>query len=586
MVPNRNSARANRVPRVPRLWGPGITPRIPATLLLLALFALAAHPQNPPAPSAFSVHGTVLNAATGQPLPRALVLANGESGVGALTDSDGRFTLDGLSAGPNVFQISRPGYEDAAGAAGPLPLRDMRDYTHTVFVTAATPDLTFALRPTNAIEGRVDLSTGDPAQGIVVTLLENRPVDGRLIWRMRNSTRVRADGTYRFAHLPDGDYAVFTQPASATGESEMPDPSSNRIAAAGFPQTYYPDSPTFSGAAHLHVAAGDQAQANLSLTLRTFHLVRGQILLPSQFRAEIDKLPIQVEVTTADGTHAPYPAFWDPKTFTVRAILPDGVYTLSISAIPRLRFAAFNGPGDSRPRPLTGSATLTVAGHPITNLRIPLAADAPNPLQVSITRTSPVRNANAARVYVFLTQAGPLTDGMQAQYAQGTGPGALDTVAPSPGRYWVHTTIADPSLCEASFTAGGANLGREPLLVAAAGATAPLTLSLRDDCASLRLSLPPSAAQMTVGEEPAYTVYVVPDFPVTNSAIAAIPFRASSGGSFRLNSLTPGAYHVYTFAAPVDLEYHNPALLASLHGQAITLDPGASADLTLEVPAP
>jgi len=64
--------------------------------------------------------------------------------------------------------------------------------------------------------------------------------------------------------------------------------------------------------------------------------------------------------------------------------------------------------------------------------------------------------------------------------------------------------------------------------------------------------------------------------------------RPTSGGTVTLEGLTPGNYHVYTFAAPLVVEYHNPAALAALPtpGQAITLTAGTTSSLVLEVPAP
>ncbi len=550
-------------------------------VLLAGVCAIPSVAQQKPAVT-FAVHGTVTNASSGEPLPRALVLANGQNGAGVLTDGDGRFEIDGLAAGPNVFQISKPGFEDTAGTddSGLFPLRDPRGFSHIVFVASATPELVFSLRPTNAIHGHVELSTGDPSQGISVTLLESEIQQGRTVWRPRDGTRVRADGSYRFAHLPDGDYAIVSEPASDTGDSTLPDAAGNRLSASGFPQMYYPDSPRFTGAARLHVAGGEQAQADLSLALRTFHLVRAHVLLPAELRGENSHNMIQVEVTTAEGNRAPYPAAYDRKTASLRAMLPDGAYTVSITALQRMPSI----PGQ-QPRPLTGSASFTVAGHPITNLRIAVGAQVPNPLQVAVMRTSTRQTPNSGQVYVYLTQAGALSDGMQSQYAQGAGPGPLDTMAPAAGQYWVHTVLADPNLCEGSFTAGGASLAQEPLVVGPGGATSPLTLSLRDDCASLRVKLPTGAAQMRVGQETAYTVYAIPDSDFTTEG-RSITVRATSGGSFQFTGLTPGGYHVYTFAAPVELEYHNPKVLASVHGQAVTLDPGVSADLTLEVPAP
>jgi hypothetical protein len=205
-----------------------------------------------------------------------------------------------------------------------------------------------------------------------------------------------------------------------------------------------------------------------------------------------------------------------------------------------------------------------------------------------VTRTSQGGNTGApghnGEVFVEISQAGPLNDGMQSVFAQGSGPGAIETVPPSPGKYWVHAIIADSSLCEDSFTAGTANLGREPLVVGQAGATAPLTLSLRDDCGTLKVSLPPSAEGMTAGEEQSYTVYLVPDFDTTANADSRT-LRASTNGSFTFTSLTPGNYHVYAFTAPVNLEYRNRDVLAAHRGQAVTVAPGENANLILEVPA-
>jgi len=64
-------------------------------------------------------------------------------------------------------------------------------------------------------------------------------------------------------------------------------------------------------------------------------------------------------------------------------------------------------------------------------------------------------------------------------------------------------------------------------------------------------------------------------------------FRASTGGSFTWDNLTPGNYHVYTLAGAVELEYRNRDALASLsmRGQAITLSPGTTNTLVVEAPA-
>jgi len=107
-------------------------------------------------------------------------------------------------------------------------------------------------------------------------------------------------------------------------------------------------------------------------------------------------------------------------------------------------------------------------------------------------------------------------------------------------------------------------------------------LSLRDDCARLTLSLPGSV-DYTAGEERAFTVYAIPDFDSTQSVVPQT-LRISTGGRVILTGLTPGNYHVFTFDRPVALEYRNPAAMAALPSQAVSLGPSADVELTVEVP--
>jgi hypothetical protein len=112
-----------------------------------------------------------------------------------------------------------------------------------------------------------------------------------------------------------------------------------------------------------------------------------------------------------------------------------------------------------------------------------------------------------------------------------------------------------------------------------------MELTLRDDCATLALTLPATLTVFQPGEEPYYTVYVVPDFD-TAQDIPPMTIHPSSGPTLSLDSLTPGSYHVYTFAVPVHLEYHDPAALSALpiSGQQVTLTAGTTASLVLEAP--
>jgi hypothetical protein len=141
-------------------------------------------------------------------------------------------------------------------------------------------------------------------------------------------------------------------------------------------------------------------------------------------------------------------------------------------------------------------------------------------------------------------------------------------------------------VCEAGLTAGGTNLAREPLTLSISGSAPPITLNLRNDCATLSLSLPGDAGGSGAGEEPFYTVYVVPDFDSTEDVVTQT-LRPSTGGKATLQGLTPGSYHVYVFDTPVALAYRERSALDALPAaQSIELAPNQAGSLVLEVPKP
>ncbi len=230
--------------------------------------------------------------------------------------------------------------------------------------------------------------------------------------------------------------------------------------------------------------------------------------------------------------------------------------------------------------------SVSVAGRAVSNLILPMAATASGPVQVIVAHGSSTSSQQGdPRVNVTLSQmGGRMADGMVSSYAEGSASSSLRTAEVPPGTDWVHTNIGPRTLCESSFTAGGASLAREPLVLGAGGTTAPLMLTLRDDCAKLTLSLPGTVG-LTAGIEQAYIVYVVPDFDSTEDVVPQT-LRSSTGGRIELTGLTPGSYHIYTFNRPVALEYRDPAALAQLPGQPVSLSAGAEAELTIEAPQP
>ncbi len=566
---------------------------------------------NPPVASNVTrtaVSGIVKNASTSEPVPRALVRIEGDAVSGALTDGEGRFELTNVPVGPQAFQVVKPGFIDSSMSGidpSPAMIAVAANSEHSVWVAVGMPDLVFTLSPTNAIRGQVSLSTGDPAEAVSVMLLRRSIQDGRALWQPATGTKTNSEGFFRFAGLADGTYALYSEPAM---DNELPasmvEPGSDRaVTRSGYASVFYPDARDLAGAQQIQLSGGQEAQANILLTEEAFHLVRAALTLPDAGSAPADHLQLNVNVAIQDGQgqQLSYTGQFDSPTQSIQAFLPDGSYAFVVTVLRGQAPVQFGPAGNTTlgtqripPQgPLMGQVDFSVAGKAITGLRIPLAAQRGNRVQLSLLHTGTQPASNTARsniqdspIVILLSQAGKgVTDGMVTSYAEGYATGPIETAYMGPGSYWVHTALPQKGLCESSFTAGGASLAREPLILSLTGASAPLTLSLRDDCATLKLALPASADNLDVGEEPSYSVYVVPDFDSTGD-VTPITLRPSSGGTVAIEGLTPGDYHVYTFAGHVELEYRNRESLARLPnpGQTVMLSPASTTSLVVEVP--
>lgn len=553
-----------------------------------------------------SVHGVVLNAVSGEPLPRALVRLTSDRSAGTLTDGEGRYELADIPTGPQLFEINKPGFLDETAEASAAAGTDARGFAHTVIVAAEMPDVTFRMAPANSIRGQVQLSTGDGSQGIEITLLKQSVENGRLVWQLvlpgAATTRTNADGAYRFGGLADGTYVMYSAPAMDNEPyGTLIDPrNAHNIERSGYASQFYPDARDLAGAAKIHLHGGEQAEANLSLTLEPFHVVTATASLPGvgagqEFTPDRPGgTTFSAVVTDSQGHQLPYVAQYDQATHTVQALLPDGNYEFVVTA-GRPTMVMRRGGNATTFRDeghYTGAVEFSVAGHAVTNLRIALANAQSNPVQVNLIRTNSQTNGPSPnldggdQVFLTLSQTGGwIGDGMMSTFAVGSYAGPLNTSFAQPGTYWVHANLPDKHVCEGSLTAGGSNLAREPLTLGISGSSAPVTLNLRDDCARLTLTLPATAAGSGTGEEPSYTIYMVPDF---DSTVDVIPqtLRPSNGGKVTLEGLTPGSYHVYVFDKPVALAYHDRATMDALPnaGQTIDLAPLANANLVLEVP--
>ena len=546
----------------------------------------AGQPNPSSEPTRITLQGIVRNRVTGDPLPRALVEIEGDANTGALTDGEGHFEIPGVPLGPQTIRVAKPGFRDRPYASED-PGIAAEGPAHSVLVAAEMPGLTFSLSPNSAIHGHIELSTGDPAEEIPLVLLKQGVSNGRAVWAVAAKTRANGDGSYRFGGLPDGIYAVYTEPTleSEPAVSMVAAGSAGRIARSGYRAVFYPDARDLAAAGRIQVSRGSEAEANFNLALEPFHPVSALVGAQNQ-AGDAGKTPQPGEasavVMEASGHVLPYIVQYDEVSHSLQANLPDGSYMM---------LALAGGGAAGRPKSMAGTVEFTVAGHDLSGLRIPLTPPSPATVHLRLLHspgsTSPGSTSNNASDLVNLTldSADPVPPlSLDSIWSMENGAEEI-TFTALPGSYWLSAYLPRKGLCAGPFTAGSFNLAHEPLALSLTTPPPPMEFTLLDDCASLALSLPAAQSTFLPGDEPFFTVYVVPDFDTVQD-IPPMTMHPSSGPTLNLDSLTPGNYHVFTFASPTHLEYRNPAALAEVPsaGQQVTLSSGAPASLVLEVP--
>ena len=551
---------------------------------------------NPVERNLATVHGEVRDGASGQPLPRALVRVEGDADAGTLTDGEGRFEIPGVAAGPQTIRVVKPGFRDRPYAMEEVGY-PAEGPAHSVMVAAQMPDLKFTLTPNCAIHGHIELSTGDPAEGMSLVLVKRVVKYGRAVWLQEAQTRTNGGGNYRFGGIADGDYSVYTLPAleSEPDATTVAAGSAAKIVREGFPAVFYPGAREFAGAARIQVAPGEEAEANFNLALEQFYPVTATGVLPGAEK-NVEAPGNSAVVMDASGHLLPYVPQYDSATHTLQTNLPDGTYVMVMQTLVRPQVFVADGPVIPAGRNsgvVTGTVEFTVADHPVTGLRIPLGPAPRNVVRMRFLHEAEGQTAaHSAGIVTGAHLVGlelERADGIPSQsaavnYPTDSGPDWLAFTA-WPGMYWFNAYLYRIGWCAGPLSAGGLNLAHDPLAIGLSAATPPMELTLTDNCSTLTLSLPAGLATFSPGEEPFYFVYIVPDFD-TPMSIPPMTIHPSSGTTLTIGDMTPGSYHVYTFDKPVHFEYRNPDAVAAIAnpGQAVTLSPGATANLTVQVP--
>jgi hypothetical protein len=509
-------------------------PTCPTCLLvrLIACFLIiAAHSYLMAA--SFTVSGVVVNSVTGEPIPHALVQSTGAEQHAVFSGQDGRFQMEGIPQGAVYFIPRKPGFID--------PERHL-----PVKVGADTSLVTIKLAPESSIEGRIVDRDGEAIEGLSVECMMQSIVNGRKMWQMCGMAQSDETGNFHLQNLRPGSYLLRT-----SAQALFPN-ANDSLPQQAYAPHFYPDAADLSSVQPMAVRPGETARADFSIAPVPAFRISGAIS-PAQGG-------IFGRVQSAEGEQQPGAGIRvDPRTGAWRAPpLPAGSWNVVFESRRGQEFAYHAEQSVN----VTSSDVKNVqmALEPMPSIPVNVnSAAAPNQRQVQIQLMPETQSLSNNRMFGSSRSPQNLNESPTVREVP-------------PGTY---TVFAVPygGDCLASISAGGVDLTRNPLVVSAGSQTAPIDVTLEDNCASIqgqvRMDTPAADA----------SVILAPSSGAIQPQLAML----QQDGSFAFNRLSPGDYRLYAVSTAAGLEYGNAEAMRQIDGASVTLTAKQKASVTLNL---
>jgi hypothetical protein len=464
-------------------------------------------------------------------------------------------------------------------------LQDPSGSAINVQAYAGDENWTIMLIPEALVVGKVTLANSEAPDRIQLELYRRLVQDGRARWVFMKGASSRADGSFRFADLPAGAYRLLTREL-LDRDPLTTDPRGRLF---GYPPVYYPTAAGFASAAEIRVAAGETAQAALTLVRQPYYSVRIPVV-------DGPGGGLAVTVYSAGNRGPGYSLGYNARDQAIEGLLPNGTYTVeATSYLPNNGVAA-------------GSVNFTIRDGTISSPPVVLSPGATVPVLVReeftqkwagvsswmsdgrrITLTGPRRYLN-----VMLEPEDDFGGGrgatLRAPTASTDQPLVVDNVLP--GRYWLRVNTSRGFV--ASARSGNTDLLHQPLIVGEGGAPAPIEITMRDETAEIDGTVEGIASPGIAGAEGASAGPVA--YHAAPAHVYCVPLPDSSGaftevgvapdGTFQSPPLPPGAYRVLAFAHPhSDLEYQNPEAMQAYDskGPVVRVSAGQKESIRLQL---
>jgi hypothetical protein len=534
----------------------------------------------PPDDQPRKIRGTVINAVTQAPIPRALVVSS-DNRFAMLTDPEGHFE----------FTVADDG---EAGTQGTIVRQYVSYGGNCAFLHARKPgflddcteprsagkfsgdDHTIALIPEALIYGRVTLPDNDRFFGTRVQLFFREVVEGLPKWVPMRVALTNSAGEFRFYELRAGQYKLLMH---ERGDNDPLVNTSSNSKSYGYPPVYYPNAPDFAGAGIIHLSAGESVEADVSAVRQPYY----RVTIPIANSDIAAGLQVTVQAQTGPGFSLGY----NVAAKRIEGLLPSGNYVVE---------AATYGEDCA-----SGTVNLKVNGAAVEGPTMTLAPDGSLTLDVKETFKGTSRgggevfSSNGQRPFLLRGPRSYLNPRLEAvddlELMRGrpirppSGPNDTSFVLQNlvPGHYyWLRLDTNRGYVASARL--GDVDLFHQPFTVAA-GSSAPVEIEVRDDMAEIDgtvSGLPSSAGSESQSTGQQTWIYCV---PLPDSAGQFQQLIASEDGRFTQTTIAPGDYRLLAFASQqTHLPYRDPEAMKAYETKGPVVHLMAGQKVSVEVP--
>jgi len=532
-----------------------------AALLWLPL-ALAA--QTKPE-EACAIGGQVTNAATGEPVRRALVslrriaMSLGVTTIQATqtvaTDAEGQFAMAGIAPGKYWLGAERNGFLPTMyGSRGP----GKSGVLLTLEAGQKSSDLAMRLTPHGVITGRVLDEEGDPVPGANVQVSRQVYAQGRKQLSRAGAASTNDLGEYRVFGLAPGRYFVS---ADSRQNPMLPEADDEYVT------TWHPRTADAAAAAPIDVAPGAQLR-NIDIMLAKLHTVavRGRVVSEAGAPAggqgaqqtNFSVILFTRSAMGAGGNTSRGTAVTPEGTFDFRGVTPGSYFLI----------AQVNAQGKS----FAARMAIQVGGANVEGITLPIRGGVPVSGRVRVEGET-TQSIGSVQVLLRPAETGGLVFGpLPTQQVKADGSFQMDDVGAD--RYTISFTGVPEGFYVKSVRSANADVQADGLEVAGLS-PAPLDVVLSPNAGQVTGTvLDPRTQKAAL----AMMVVLVPQEKERRGREAFYRTATSDlSGQFTFKSVVPGEYRVYVWEEEVEYgAWMDPDFMKPLEsrGEAVSVSEG------------